>query len=58
MQNISKQILKEESLIHVENQIVSVEEIFRLQNAEELQRAEKKYLPRTTKKEQIGGKGD
>ncbi len=58
MQNISKQILKEGTLINVENQIVSVEEIFRLQNAEELQRAEKKYLPRTTKKEQIGGKGD
>lgn len=52
MQNISKQILQEENLIHVENQIVSVEEIFRLQNAEELQTAEKKYLPGTTKKEQ------
>ncbi|MEH7354337.1 phosphoenolpyruvate mutase [Neobacillus drentensis] len=58
MQNISKQILQEENLIHVENQIVSVEEIFRLQNAEELQTAEKKYLPGTTEKEQseeIGG---
>lgn len=58
MQNISKQILQEETIIHVENQIVSVEEIFRLQNAEELQKAEKKYLHGTTKKEQIGEKGD
>ena len=48
MQNISKQIQKEESLIQVEESIASVNEIFRLQNAEELQRAEKKYLPSTT----------
>jgi len=47
MQNISKQILKDESLIQVEKSIVSVQEIFRLQNAEELQKAEKKYLPST-----------
>ncbi|WHY75310.1 phosphoenolpyruvate mutase [Neobacillus sp. WH10] len=58
MQIISKQIFQEESLIRVENQIVSVEEIFRLQNAEELQRSEKKYLPGTTKKGQIGEVGD
>lgn len=58
MQIISKQILQEESLIHVENQIVSVDEIFRLQNAEELLRSEKKYLPGTTKKGQIGEVGD
>ena len=48
MQNISKQIQKEESLIQVEESIASVNEIFRLQNVEELQRAEKKYLPSTT----------
>lgn len=58
MQIISKQILQEESLIHVENQIVSVDEIFRLQNAEELLRSEKKYLPGTTKKGQIEEVGD
>ncbi|MCM3745167.1 phosphoenolpyruvate mutase [Sporosarcina luteola] len=45
MQEISKKILKDESLIHVEDSIVTVDEIFRLQNVEELQRAEKKYLP-------------
>lgn len=48
MQNISKQIQKEESLIQVEQSIASVNEIFRLQDVEELQRADKKYLPSTT----------
>ncbi|MEH7124730.1 phosphoenolpyruvate mutase [Bacillus sp. JJ1773] len=52
MKKISKQILEDESLIHVEDSIVSVKEIFRLQNAEELQRAEKKYLPSTTNQSQ------
>lgn len=41
MQKISKQILKDESLIQVEDSIATVEEIFRIQSAEELQRAEK-----------------
>jgi phosphoenolpyruvate phosphomutase len=45
MQEVSKKIYEEESLIHVEDNIVSVSEIFRLQNAEELKDAEKKYLP-------------
>jgi len=45
MQNLSKQLLKEESLINVEDSIVSVNEVFRIQNAKELQIAEKKYLP-------------
>lgn len=54
MQNISKQILKDESLIQVEKSIVSVQEIFRLQNAEELQQAEKKYLPSTNNQSQPG----
>ncbi|MFC5602750.1 phosphoenolpyruvate mutase [Sporosarcina koreensis] len=51
MQDISKQILKDGSLMQVENSIVDVHEIFRLQNAEELQRAEKKYLPPTASPE-------
>lgn len=46
MQNISKQILKDESLIQVEDSIASVNEIFKLQNAQELQKAEMKYLPK------------
>ncbi|MDW0118368.1 phosphoenolpyruvate mutase [Sporosarcina thermotolerans] len=48
MQDISKQIHKDESLMQVENSIVNVDEVFRLQNAEELQIAEKKYLPSAT----------
>ncbi len=45
MRNISEQILKDESLIQVEKSIASVSDIFRLQNIEELQKAEGKYLP-------------
>jgi phosphoenolpyruvate phosphomutase len=48
MQSISKQIQKEESLVQVEKSIASVDEIFRLQNVEELKVAEKKYLPSTS----------
>lgn len=45
MQNTAHQIYNERSLISVEPEIVSVKEIFRLQNADELKEAEKKYLP-------------
>ncbi len=45
MQQTSKRIFEEESLTGVEEKIVGVSEIFRLQGAEELQKAEKKYLP-------------
>lgn len=45
MQDVSKRIFDEESLIHVEDKIASVSEIFRLQNADELIEAESKYLP-------------
>ncbi|MBM7661364.1 phosphoenolpyruvate phosphomutase [Bacillus mesophilus] len=58
MQQISKQIFKDESLIHVENQIVGVDEIFRLQNVDELQKAEKKYLPETIQIDPTGEQGD
>ncbi len=44
MQNITKQIFKEQSLINVEDKIVSVAELFRLQNDKELEAAEKLYL--------------
>ncbi len=46
MQNTASQIFKDQSLIAVEPEIVSVKEVFRLQNADELKEAEKKYLPR------------
>jgi len=45
MQNTAHQIHNERSLLSVEPEIVSVKEIFRLQNADELKQAEKKYLP-------------
>jgi len=43
MQKISKQIYDEQSLLNVEHNISSVKEVFRLQNEEELQIADKKY---------------
>ncbi|BCU81868.1 hypothetical protein JIR001_16510 [Polycladomyces abyssicola] len=45
MKKISRQIYQEKSLIGVEGNVATVDEIFRLQGAEELQAAEKKYLP-------------
>jgi phosphoenolpyruvate phosphomutase len=45
MQNTAHQIYNERSLLSIEPEIVSVKEIFRLQNADELKQAEKKYLP-------------
>jgi phosphoenolpyruvate phosphomutase len=47
MQETAKQIYSAQSLEPVENKIVSVKEIFRLQNAAELKEAEKVYLPAT-----------
>jgi phosphoenolpyruvate phosphomutase len=45
MQKTTKQIFEEESIALVEKQVVSVNEVFRLQNEDELAVAEKKYLP-------------
>src|SRR3990170_8161224 len=50
MQETSARIFKEQSLINVESKVVSVNEIFRLQGADELEAAEDKYLPTTGKK--------
>lgn len=47
MKKTSKQIFDDQSLINVENNIVPVSEVFRLQGAHELKEAEKKYLPAT-----------
>ena len=49
MQEVSKKIKNEETLINVEDRIVPVSEVFRIQGAEELKNAEKKYLPATGK---------
>jgi len=45
MRETAEQINKERSLVSVEKEIVSVKEIFRMQNADELKKAEKIYLP-------------
>jgi phosphoenolpyruvate phosphomutase len=45
MKKISRTIFQTESLVDVESNVATVEEIFLLQNAEELQRAEERYLP-------------
>ena len=45
MQQAAAKIHAEESMAEIERQIVPVKEIFRLQNAAELQAAEEKYLP-------------
>ncbi len=50
MQKIVRQIHADESLVNVEDKIVPVSELFRLQGASELQSAEEKYLPTRGKK--------
>lgn len=49
MKKTSKQIYEEESLRNVEQTICSVSEVFRLQGADELKEAEKRYLPTSGK---------
>jgi phosphoenolpyruvate phosphomutase len=53
MQKVSRQIFQEESLVHIEGRIATVEEVFRLQGAEELLAAEQKYFP--AMKKEAGG---
>lgn len=48
MQQTAEQIYSERSLMGVEDKIVPVKEIFRLQNAKEYKDAEKIYLPQRT----------
>lgn len=45
MQETTRKIFEDKSLINVEQSVAKLEEVFRLQNAEELEEAEKKYLP-------------
>lgn len=45
MQDTAEAIFKEQQLLPIEHEIVTVKEIFRLQNAEELKQAESRYLP-------------
>jgi phosphoenolpyruvate phosphomutase len=45
MQVTARHILKDECLLNVESQIVPLSEVFRLQGDDELQEAERRYLP-------------
>lgn len=47
MQQTSKAIKQDENLLSVEDRVISVAEVFRLQGAQELQEAEKRYLPKS-----------
>lgn len=46
MQKTARTLKEQEHLLSIEDRVVSVAEIFRLQNAGELQEAEERYLPR------------
>jgi len=50
MQHTVQQIYQDQSLINVEGKVTTVSEIFRLQGADELKEAEKRYLPTSGKK--------
>lgn len=54
MQQTSRQIYQDGSLIHVEGSVAPLEEVFRLQGAKELEEAEKKYLPSKIEKTSNG----
>jgi phosphoenolpyruvate phosphomutase len=49
MQATAHTLASEQNLLSVEDRVVSVAEVFRLQGATELQEAEKKYLPQRTR---------
>lgn len=49
VQQTTKQIYLDQSLLNVETHVASVDEVFRLQGADELKKAEKRYLPATGK---------
>lgn len=46
MQQTTTQIYQEQSISSIESQVVTVKEVFRLQNAAELEEAEQRYLPK------------
>ncbi|SEG58749.1 phosphoenolpyruvate mutase [Paenibacillus sp. UNC499MF] len=45
MKHLSDRIYRDQSLIHVEKDVAPLEEVFRLQGAQELEAAEQQYLP-------------
>jgi len=50
MQNTSRQIFQDSSLVNVENKVATVKEVFRLQDNDELKNAEKRFLPKSGEK--------
>ena len=48
MQSVAKEIFQNQTLVNIEDRVVSVEEIFRLQDAEEYSKAEQIYLSTST----------
>ncbi|MFS1512946.1 phosphoenolpyruvate mutase [Chengkuizengella sp. SCS-71B] len=46
IKNISEMIYRDESIYRAENLVAALEEVFRLQNSNELDLAERKYLPK------------
>jgi phosphoenolpyruvate phosphomutase len=51
MQAVARRIKTERSLVNVEPRVATLAEVFRLQNEEELQQAEAKYLPESVDEE-------
>jgi phosphoenolpyruvate phosphomutase len=49
MQNTTRTLMKDQNLLSVEDSVVSVSEVFRLQGADELEKAEKAYLPKSAR---------
>ncbi|MFE4571141.1 phosphoenolpyruvate mutase [Paenibacillus chitinolyticus] len=45
MKHLSDRIYRDQSLVHVEKDVATLEEVFRLQGAQELEAAEQQYLP-------------
>lgn len=58
MRQTSKQIFQQKSLMHVEEKLATLDDVFRLQHADELKEAEKKYLPTDDNPKNPGCKRD
>ncbi|MGD8190854.1 phosphoenolpyruvate mutase [Brevibacillus ginsengisoli] len=54
MRQTSQQIFHQRSLLHVEEKLAPLDEVFQLQQADELKEAEKKYLPKGNDPESLG----
>ena len=52
MQGVARELMQQQNLLSIEDKVVSVGEVFRLQGAQELQEAEKRYLPQETEQAQ------